>query len=250
MSLTLDQYVITQIHRFPTLYGSTGSYEVSKMKVLDHFLNVIGNGIRDNEELSYAINDIDTSLSMKDIEKYIHNDLYYGYYKTETIGDGEFSIEIADSSSESIVVIGNEKDKHPDIKKWIEVGAYDFDPYPNFQEEYSTIYQCPQYLELDPSFISGAIEFYEYVIKWFEENESKYHSAFPCDTDKKTAQRTEDLSGFLKSYETKQEIYEAYGCEFNGDLEDFQIRLWNKEKTRIFSFIDQTINKLKNSLKN
>lgn len=242
MNITPDQYIKETISNYPSLYASFNSYEESKIKVLDQLFNVIGNGIRDDEELMEEMNFIPTDNI--DIDKLLNSDLYYGYYKTmkvhknREIGEGDF-----------IVIPDDERKNHPDIKLWDKISRdYGFNPYPNFKEDFSTVYKCPIFLTFGDVWISEAIEFYLYCKEWLVNNEGKYHGAYPS-TGKDNGYLLKNFRERLKTYSNNEEISKAYKCEYNGDLEDFVRRRWLKERNRIFKFIDDTVIMLKSNLK-
>lgn len=248
--ITVDAYVMNCIKHYPSLY-SAPSYYKAKMKVLDQLLNVIGNGIRDNEELIEQLEMTDTNITMDDIAKHVSGEkLFYGYTKVTTYEeDGKVVFTSPDRTGKSYNgVLESEKDQYPDVVYWIECSYNEHKPYPNFKEEYSTIYKCPRYLKLDPSFIEAAIEFYEYVKEWFNDNEAHYSYAFPCATKQETDRRLKEIKQYMTKYKTWDEISEAYGIEYKGDLYQLQIDRWTKEKKRIFQFIEKTLTLLKENI--
>lgn len=242
----LDQYIINRIHVYPSLYSGK-SYTESKIRVLDQLLNVIGNGIRDNEELTEEMGYINDALTMKDVERYVTGEqLFYGYTRIKEFQNGDKTFSFEDfSSSIDETVLDNDRYKYPDVIKWVKCTYYPFNPYPNFQEEYSTIYQCPAYLDLDESFISGAVEYYEFVKNWFNKHESEYHYSFPQSTKEKTERTIKDMEDILDKYETYEDVEKAYGVKYNGDVYEFLVTRWKKEKKRIFKFIDETLELLR-----
>jgi hypothetical protein len=55
--ITPEQYIDYATYNHPTLYASP-SYEQSKLKVLDHMFNVIGNGITDSEFFTTPLTEV------------------------------------------------------------------------------------------------------------------------------------------------------------------------------------------------
>ena len=176
---SVDNYVKQHANEYPSLYIGR-SFQETKMKVLDQLLNVIGNGIRDDDELMtelFACPDVDV-----DISKWFDTKISNGYEEIR-----EF--DISGTHKKYAMPVGNstvtcteaEKADHPEVKLWIECGQHPFNPYPNFKEAYSTIYQCPIYVMLlEKDWIDAAIEFYEYSKQWIVDNESRYHNAYPA----------------------------------------------------------------------
>lgn len=248
--ITADTYIMNMINEYPTLYAAE-SYKKAKIKVLDQLLNVIGNGIRDDEELTEQLEGIDPEITMADIAKYVSGEkIYYGYTKITTYEEnGKIIFTSPDNTGKTYYgVLESEKDNYKDVVYWMECTRHPHRPYPNFDEKYSTIYQCPSFLSLHPSFIEAAIEFYEYVKEWLVDNESKYHYAFPCDTEQKTEKRTKDITLNMAKYKTWDEISEAYGTEYKGDVYQFQVDRWARDKERIFQFLEKTLEMLKEKL--
>ena len=67
--LTPEQCVKRAICQYPTLFAKN-SFEESKFAVLDQFLDVIGNGIRDDEELDeYLL--VDELPDVSKFQKYL-----------------------------------------------------------------------------------------------------------------------------------------------------------------------------------
>lgn len=262
----LDKYIIACIHQSPTLYGSS-SYQEAKMKVLNQLLNVIGNGVNDDEGLIEEMDRKDSKLTMVDIECYVSGKtISYGYtaenMDRQILGEGEdaFEFTFAKGKPEDFYVTSKkEMCLHPEILKWYDSSKHEFVPYPNFKTQYSTIFECPSYLDMDISFLEGALEFYQNCYDWFDnpENKGKYWYEFPMDTEIKTKRRTDDLREILKrgKYKTNKDISEAYDCEFIGsvdndqDLYDFQVRKWAQRKEEIERFIRMVIGYMINAIK-
>lgn len=247
MSISIDQYVISTIYKFPSLFNDMNYYQ-SKMKVLDHLLNTIGNGISNGDELLEHLSDINNDLTMDDIKPYITGEpLFYGYFDVTTYTDKETGEIHHHPANISKSIISTEADKvnHTDVVLWLSVLHYKFRPYPNFLKGYSTVYRCPSYLNLHKSFIEGAIEFYKYCLELLIEDETRYHNSFPCASDAETKLRLRELRQHLNTYSSNEQISEEYGVTFTGDLYQFEVDRWNKEKSRIILFINETISLLK-----
>jgi len=237
--LTCYEYIRIQIDQYPTLYASR-HYKTSKIQIMDQLLNVIGNGIRCDEELDEQTNVPDDFVipTFKNIQKYLVEDVYHGYLEqreiklsdTKTIYQGE---------GECIHCVESERKNHPEVAIWLKSTQYPVNIYPNFKQEYSTIYQCPKFLTMDSSWINGAIEFYKFSKEWIINNGDKeYHSGYPGEHIEYT--QREFLNAFEK-YKSNEEISKAYGHEYDGDLHKFLKTRWDKEKSRIIDFIDSTL---------
>lgn len=251
MNITLDQYVINAIKNYPILYHSK-SYFQSKMKVLDYLLNNIGNGICDDNDLEEHLAYVDTSLTINDIESYITGaQLFNGYTKVKIIKGGTtnnvFEFPCLDSCAANGVTEAD-KASYKDVVYWSKSRYHEHSLYPNFSEAYSLVYQCPSFMELDKSFIEGALGFYNYCFEFFKTKESLYLHAFPRSTEKESADCSKRFANVLKNYESYEEITESYGVPYTGDIYEFQVKLWELEKYRIINFVNSTIKVLEDKL--
>lgn len=245
---TPDDYVKHVIVMYPTLYAGKGihDYPTCRLKVFNQLFNVIGNGIRDDEELLEEIS-YDSCAHEFNETDHIKGSFYYGYTEMDEVKDDNGNIIASfPKVGSSITIPERDKNKHPEVVKWLRCSAYPFKPYPNFKEDYSLVYKAPIFLELGNEWIFSAIRFYESCRTWFQTNECKYHGAFPCENEDEDNRRISQMEGFLKKYKTHDEITKAYECEFNGDVVDFMIRRWEIERTRIHKFIDKTVDMLQN----
>jgi len=260
----VDQFIVSAITRYPTLYGAT-SLKTAKLKVLDHTLNVVGNGVRDDEELAEYLT-VTSGLTMADAERFINETgVMYGYTEanikrrsfTNDKGEThEFTFGNGDPE-DFYITKEEEKANHPEIVYWVTSEHHGFTPYPNFQEDYSTMFQAPSFMDLDVSWLEAALWFYKECQLWFVDNESQYHYAFPEANAKATERRTAEMQQYLKSdkYKTNEDISKAYECEFVGsvdnaqDVHNFQVARWAIEKARIDTFLTSTINLLETKLK-
>lgn len=235
---TPQEHVLTQLVTYPSLY-SFSTFDAVKLKVLDQLLNVIGNGVRDTEELlenlKVVLVDISTASRLITSEP-----LYYGYYKVRKIGSFEMG------EGDSIDVLESDRVNYPDVVYWLEASRHsDFAPYPNFKEDYSIVYRSDFHL-LGPDWAEAAIWYYKQAQKFFETTPEKYHYAFPCASDRESNNQLADFTERLKSYANNEEISIAYELEYTGDPAEFLTRRWQKELTRINQFIANTITKLEN----
>lgn len=236
--LTPDQCVKRAICQHPTLFAKN-SFEESKFAVLDQLLNVIGNGIRDDEELDEQVF-VEKVPDFSDYEKYIKEEIFYGYEKVRSIEGTDILIPEGDS----ITCVESDKHLYPNVKKWIHAKKVNEKaPYPNFDEKYSTVYRT-DFSRLGDNWIEAAIWFYEEAKSRLEKYESSYHYAYPCKTERETVNRKADQLKYFGD-RTNEEISRDWGYPYDGDIEKFLVGKWQKEKSRIFEFIDSTIFYLK-----
>jgi hypothetical protein len=246
-----DKYVFKCISEYPTLYGST-SFKTSKLKVLDHIFNVIGNGYADHN-LHEILDVSNLDISKKYIAKYLKcSGVWYGYKESNIKRiniSGEEWVYHSGEPEEFYLTNADDKVNYPEIADWIFSKYNSFCPYPNFQKEYSMVYDCKTFWNLDKSWFYAALCYYKECKKWFIKHEFEYSSSFPCKQKSSTERRVKDMQQYLsqKKYKNNSEISKAYNCEFTGSIDNYQdvfnflVKLWEKEKNRINIFIDETI---------
>lgn len=235
--LTAENYIYSCIASWPTLYAAK-SFDEAKMKVMNHLLNVIGNGIRNNEELAEHLSGYEKGQSSEDkilALRYIQEDFYWAIFPVTEEKDLIVFTEELDSA----------KLKFPQVEYWIKNKKYDFNPYPNFSKEYSTIYSCPNYFNLDKSWIFAALEYYNNCLIRFQEDKKDYSHRWPSENPEKT--KKDFLSHF--GNKTNEQISKDYKFPFDGDLDKFLTGKWQKEKARIIAFIEETIELLREKIK-
>ena len=248
--LTPDQYIKQSTHEYPTLCFYK-DYKRSAMRCFDQLFNVIGNGIRDDIELHDELNHpFDENV---DYKKYFSKeDLYEGYTKMDVRYSNILERPYPNFDSNIPGAYTKEEQRlHPEVAHWEvldsrpEVAFY---PYPNFKEDYSIIYNS-DFKKLGVEWIDAAIWFYKECDLYFKGNCSNYHNAYPKETEVLTTNADEDLKNYLSRYKpnaTNEEISEAYGAEYTGDIQQFQRNRWAKEHARIQAFLTKTLSYLEN----
>lgn len=236
MIISAEQYIIQSLCKYPSLY-TYRNFNVSSMKVMNQFLNVIGNGIRNDEELieEVTIEPKDVTFTKEDALKCIQESIYWGYKEvTET----EYLPGKVYKSPKGISITLRESElkDHPEIIYTLKSNKNPFKPYPNFHEEFSTIWKCPVFFTLGKDWIEYAIKFYSTCRRWLKRYENKYHYAFPRQTEEETIKYMKKYTERQKLQGTDEEIYKL--------LSDG----WQKEKERIFNFIDKTLKILREEL--
>lgn len=242
-----EDYILSRIAAFPSLYCSD-SYEASKIKVLDQLLNVIGNGIRDTEELDEEMKfrklDRDRALRICNGEP-----VYYGYFDAEDFGDG-FKM----GRGESITALESEQSNHPTVVYWMEASntskrnrflgeEYRWSPYPNFQKKYSTVWQT-DFKKLGSEWAKEVVWFYTKCQEYFAGDCSNYHGAFPSNIPTKDDKLIQDMLGYREKYKTDKEFSDMYlgsGVVYAGDMRAFLVDRWAATRANIDQFIVETI---------
>ena len=230
-----NEYVLACVSRYPSLYADN-TVDGVKVRVFDQLFNVIGNGIRDHDELLAHLRvfefDRERALRFCQGEK-----AYYGYTKTRKIGIRDVGFPDGDS----ITVAESERVNHPEIVLWQDCGRYEWNPYPNFEKKYSTVWQT-NFSELGPDWADAVVWFYTRCNEWFDHNESKYHYAYPCNKPGKSQQLLDNMIVARNRYESDEAFALAYGGgEFNGDMDLFLKARWQKNLADIREYIQETI---------
>ena len=130
------------------------------------------------------------------------------------------------------------------------VGHYEVEPdfknpYPCFKKQYSLVYNL-DLTELPEDWIDNLIWFYSKCKEYFLAGASDYSYAYPkSDNERETQSFEKAIANLKKDGMTEEEHYaavsKAYECEYNGDLHEFRLLRWEKEKVRCLDFIDDTI---------
>lgn len=246
--VTTKEYVASAILRYPLLYAYEDT-KLAKFAILDQLLNVIGNGIRDEEELRAELFvkkgfkvDIDRAKA------FCEKGVFEGYTQMTEFGP--------DFDSVTIGYLEEEKNSRPDVLRWnkcnpsLQEGELRV-PYPNFKENYSTVYTTNFIKVVDLDWIKETIWFYEKCLEFITSKDSnQYAYAYPNAeffrsdqllntlTKKFIEDYKGDIAKFSKDYVTK-------GVDFDGDINKFLISRWDAEKKRIIEFINNTLNMLK-----
>lgn len=225
---TPDDYVLACVDEYPSLY-SASTFERAKLRVYDQLFNVIGNGLS-TSDLKYRKFNRDRALRFCNGEQ-----AYYGYFKSKKIGDFEMG------EGESITVGEWERDNHPEVVFWMDCGYCSWRPYPNFNKQYSIIWESDFKEIAGPKWVAEAVWYYKKCREWLENNEHEYHGAYPTGDDYKDARYLEDMKKQRERYESDEDFSKAYNIEYTGDMVDFMKRRWQANKEKIFQYIDETI---------
>ena len=237
MMLSPEQYVYNQVASYPSLYHAN-SYDAAAKRVFDQLFNVIGNGVDLPDELDRPI------VDQVEVAKFLRGEkVYWGYTEVEELANGVM-IPKRSSDQNHLVCVESEKTLHPEVLLWIDCKDYPWTPYPNFEKKYSTVYE-PEFKNLGKEWIEAAIWFYEECVEFFNNTPEWYVYAYPCKFQRETDNRVYDMKVRLQSYKSNEEISEAYGCEFDGDIDKFLRLRWEKDLSRIDRFISKTLSYLR-----
>lgn len=241
---TPKEFVLARLAEYPSLYSSP-TYQDVAMKIYEQLFNVIGNGIRDDEELEEELRY--NEVPYTDALKFITDEsLAYGYTKVRDYGGG---VVMGDGDPE-VVVKESEKSLYPNIVYWVDFTNRPREsPYPNFSKQYSLVYKT-NLVDYGHEWIDAAIEYYTYAKDYFESDKaSSYYGAYPNSDEHEHDQTLASYKENIARYSTKEEIEKAYGVKFDGTAEDLATQRWNVEFARIKVFINNTL-KMLNEAKN
>lgn len=244
--MDLDEYVKRCICEYPSLYV-TPTYEESRMKILGYFFNSINYGLPPMKEFRYGLKHLKQKTDLSRLEKYFSEKFYDGYYNAQEIklsGDKIFLVP-ANDSKQVHNVLESERVNYPDIKLWYANRYHPFTPYPYFKTRHSIVHDSPMFRFFPDDWIQGGIDYYEHCKKWFNSDAVKNYSYYYVERNEKSL--TSQLNAF--GTRTNEQITKDWECEYTGDVHDFKVRIWQKEKQRILLFIDETLDILYKELK-
>ena len=185
----MEKFYSNKIYQYPSLYLFE-SFDRIRLATLDQLLNVIGNGVETNR---------DFSKEFKQKSKIHYTDLINEYTFIRTpyhiIQDNKLMIlyNVFDSyekhfPEEELWVKNCDVDSYlsqtymfhelvPPQQKYsaFEKNNYEFSPYPNFEKQYSVLWEVPD-IKLNKCQIDDFIWFYNKCLEYFDsENVVNYH---------------------------------------------------------------------------
>lgn len=247
--MSLDQAVAQAIQDHPILYASS-SYKTSRLLVLDQIFNTNGNGWQDFESF---LNQFKAKKDLPSMppEHLVNGTVTYdGYAEFKMIGTYKMPVF---ESKKVIGIIEEQKEQYPEIVVWQDNRLNDEPraPYPNFSKKYSTFYNIGEQATtlFDASWFNGMIEFYEHCRDFFLQDDALYHVAYPKSNEKQNERTRQDYLKAFERYRKKdmeekdfqKVISKEYQFPYHGDLEEFLVGKWQKERHRILAFIDNVI---------
>lgn len=228
--LTPREFVLKYVLEYPSLFAKN-TFEESSLAVFDQIFNTIGNGI---ELSAFYTASVDEELALS----YINERIYYAYKE----------IEGCDWFDQEPTVIKESELNNPAFVKTIEIKKNKDSFYPNFQSKYSIFENIPEFLDFGVEWLESVKWFYQQAQNYFLGNCSNYLFAYPCSTQEESDWRIRDMEDNLGKYKSNEEISEAYGCEYDGDIDKFQRLRWEREKTKILTFLGETLEMLDSKL--
>lgn len=230
---TPEEMVLARVDQYPSLYSSK-AFEGAQLRVYDQIFNVIGNGIRDDDELAAELKA--HQFNRERAIRFCNGEqVYYGYFQVRMIGDYPFG------EGESITVGEWERADHPEIKHWMECGYCEWRPYPNFQKRYSAIW-FPNFRKVaGDEWVAAAVWYYGKCRDWFATDGNKYHGAYPSGNQAKDAQYLTEMFKQRDRYESDEAFSKAYGLEYTGDMVDFMTRRSAADQAKCLEYIEETI---------
>lgn len=258
--MTADEAFNVTMNMYPSLYNASSLLD-ARFKYDDQIFNTVGNGYRDMKEFKdgHTVTAKNIHLTMSFPEKYITGEpLFYAYTEVEE----KYGYKTGKESS-CLEGVYSEKELKlmPEVVHTMQSNKkykYDkgFNPYPNFQKEYSLVWD--NISSLDKSWPEAALVFYKKCQEYFVSDKvSNYHYACPNEGDEAKWEKSikvfeENFARYktegMSQDEHYQKISKEYEVEYTGDTKDFIKRRWTKELKRINEFLDETIDRLENML--
>lgn len=237
-------------------------YETAQVAVLDSIFNVIGNGFDSDKDLINLISSSE-NYDFGDFENNYKKDKYIGHFSIIFRMNNGFERELYYLPNEDDYVSFRKSEINPPVEDifeeeielypeailWVNSNPRKkFQPYPNFQKEYSLIYKINFDLFSDKkeAWKDTLIFFYENCIKHYESEDCKSSMyAYPSANKYQDRATFDTFEQNLKKYKSNEEITKAYGLEYTGDLDDFIKRKWIKTKNEWISFSKEAIKYIK-----
>lgn len=257
--LAPDEYFLKCLQE-SILYTNYVDLENARFSVMDSILNTVGNGIDTSEDLLEALSVTNIDLkSIEEIEKDYFDDKYVGFKKIiiyhEDGTDEETTVLpenledlVFTGCHEGVVltVLEKDKSKHEDVIYWKKAKrpSIKWNPYPNFQKEYSAIYKVDLNVLGDKRdvWIDEIITFYNDSIAYLESESSRDHSyAYPSNKPQGDERLIASYKKSFEKYNSNEEISKAYEAEFDGDVEAFAARRWENNKSEWINFSKEAI---------
>ena len=247
--LSPDRFIVSYLEENSDYYGMY-SYEDAKLAVMDQLFNTIGNGIVGTNQFLRYISIEDSELSEQEI-----SDLING------IRDDTHSLEdIHDRLNALLNSVGSlDKTIQNTERKIKKEKRVKFCPYPNFDKNYSLVYELNFNLitEHKESWIAAIQDYYKQCIKYFNSDKSLSHMyAYPSNSERQDNQKLEDMKkrltknykGFEEGIEEEfEKIAKDYGIEsFNGDVHKMLCDIWVKNRNQWIEFSEEVIQYLEN----
>lgn len=237
--MTPHEYLMRCLSKYPILY-SRPTLDGVRLCVFGQLFNVIGNGVRCNEEL---VDFLSAPVVVdSDAMRFVTAEpLFCGYMKV----DHRFGMEMPDfDGCVDGLFFEHEKINHPEVVHWVQsnddMDSYQWQPYPNFSKRYSLVYKT-DFHELSVEWHEAALWFYRQCKVFFEATTEPYHSARV--TQEQIDQSVEDYRRWIGN-KTHQQVSTDYNYPFDVDVRKMAIDLWEADFKQITKFIDETIAKL------
>ena len=233
MIMTPQEYIKQNVVAFPTLFKKSDLHH-TKMAIYDQLLNVIGNGIDDSNIIDYLNPELITENLEEEFDIYMSEPLYTGHNE-------DFSIFESG-------ILKRDFDKYSGVTTWKadkEAFSDKYSLYPNFQEQYSLIYDTEVFYS-SKEWIKEIIWFYKMSL--IEIESDNYKTSFPKNNVKENEFVVNSYTKTLANYDSNEAITKAYDLEFDGDVEKFITNRWIKDKKKIIKFIKNTLLKLEEEL--
>lgn len=257
---TPKQYYAKKLSNSRTYYSMFSNFNSARFYFLDHILNVIGNGI---ENFNEFLNEIKLDRKKYDFDKQValfEEKIYNGYYTVDYFSEDENKVVTSSKIPENAdyspsfdkavcSVFDSERKQYSTIIVWKENEnrREDFKPYPNFNKQHTVLYKIDfSKLDYKDLWIKEFIYFYEECIRYFKSEKSNRHIyAFPTGNSNRDKYIITEYKKTFKRYDSNESISDAFGIQYNGDVEKFATDRWNIIKQEWIIFCQDAIEYLK-----
>lgn len=239
--LSPERFIVSYIEQNQDYYHMF-SYEDAKLAVMDHIFNVIGNGIHNTRQFTQYISIKDSGKSEEEVAELLN-----GFQK---IPDN-----ILKRFEEVLQKINTSTEKAESFKRELkQKEKIDFNPYPNFDKDYSTIYflNFNRLGKHKESWIKAIQDFYQYCIEYLNSDKSLNNFyAYPSNSEDKNKIKVDEMKDYLsRKYEGFKEgnkdVYNQIAKDyeissFNGDIDQMLRDMWAKNKKNWIQFSKEAI---------
>lgn len=253
--LTINDYVTLVTYAYPSLYAGR-NLEQSKLLILDHLLNTLGNGINFTDVMNMS----HKSPTNNDILAKDNTHLFDGtpFFYIERAERGLPKLihpktrkEVMSLTLKEIQELGWDTDeyrRYPTISK----RENPWTPYPGFHPVYSFIWEYKNYLhELPISFLEAFRWYYQQVENFFQ-SDNRYLYSYSCPNPTDTQAWDKYLKEWQEIYDSKTAdipdeaekwafFSKSYEQEYNGDLKQFLDNRQENMLKEIHDFVNKSI---------
>lgn len=259
--LTINDYVTLETYKYPSLYAGL-TLEKSKLRILDHLLTTLGNGIYFTDVINQSYkNPTNMDILSKDNSHLFDGTEFFYLYKSansrEKIIHPHTRKEVMALTLKEIQELGWDNDDYYRIST-VSDSEKVWTPYPGFYKEYSFVWEYKDHLhKLPVSILEGFLWYYDYVLNFFK-SDDRYFYSYSCPNPNDTQAWEKYMKEWQETYDgkTKEILVEedkmpifskSYGVKYDGnDLTVFLEKLQENLMNQNIQFIEETVQIIQN----